>query len=112
MHVRTGRTAGAADDGDCVALLHGLADPREIAGIVAVPRHVARWVRDLDHVAVAVLPARVRNDTRTDGHDARTCRTGEIDTGVERAAARERVGAIAEVRGNPPSDQRQPARDD
>ena len=71
MHVRAGRAARAADDGDRIALLHRLARAHEVARIVAIARHVAGRVRDLDDVAVTVLVAGIRDDARPDGDD--TC---------------------------------------
>jgi hypothetical protein len=55
-------------------------------------------VVDLDELAVAVALAGPNHDTRRDGDDVGTLAAGEIDAFVERAPARERIGAATELR--------------
>src|SRR5690606_37575512 len=63
-------------------------------------------------LAVSEALFRVGHDAGCDCDDLRARRAREVDTAMERLAARERIGAVAEVRRNPTLRHRAPAWDD
>ena len=68
--------------------------------VVAIAGHQAVAMAHLDEIAVAGLLAGERDDARGYRDDVRALGAGEIDALVERLVTRERILALAEIRGD------------
>jgi hypothetical protein len=99
MEMAAGRTAGRAHQADDLAALHagivGDEDLRE----VAVARLDAAAMVDLDEVAVAALAAGMADDAVGGRVDRRADRAGDVDAGMHRRGAAERIRTDAEAGG-------------
>src|SRR6478735_5830610 len=95
MKVRAGRAAGAADLADHVARGHLLADAGAPGGHVGVTGQHAVAVADFDDFTVTGLGSHEGNRTFGRGMDRGADRAAEVEPGVHRRAAVERVAAIA-----------------
>src|SRR3954453_2657287 len=97
--MRPGGTAGRPDETNDLADLHDLADPDIDLGEMAVAGCEAIAVIDLDHAAVAAGPA--GRDDLAVGGDANgiAARGAEVEPGVHRGPAQERIAAHAEAGG-------------
>ena len=84
-----------------LTFLHRVADRDQHALVVRVAGDVAIAVIDLDRLAVAEAILRIGHDAGGDRDDLRAGRAGEVDAAVKGVAAGERIGAMAEVRGDP-----------
>src|SRR5258705_703958 len=100
MQMRTGGAAGASDRSDHLAGHDAVASPRAERGHVGVARPKAVAVVDLDDIAIARALADEGDLPAGGGENRRAHRGLEIKALVERGAAVERVGAIAEARRN------------
>ena len=94
-HMRPGRAAGAAHEGDPLILADGVADVHLHRRIVAVASDVAVAVVDLDQIPVAVAFARKADHAGSHRIDAGAFSTRKVNALVEGATASEGVGTIA-----------------
>src|SRR5262245_5601826 len=99
MQMRAGWAAGRADLADDLAGLLGIADLAVHAGKVAVAGREAVAVVDVDHLAVAALPAGDGHGTVGGGAHRIAGLPGHVEPGVHRGRAQERIDAHAEARG-------------
>ncbi len=97
MQVRAGRTAGRADVGDHLALVHPLALAHCPAREVAVAGRPLAVVLDLEPAAVAAGPAGLLDHSVAGGEHRGAARGAEIDAGVHFGEAQDRVQPEAEA---------------
>src|SRR5690606_23256560 len=102
VQVGPGRAPGVAEPRDDLAALHGVADGDEIRRVVRVAGHVAVAVIDLDELAVTLTRPGPDHDARADRQHLAALAAGKVDPLVERAAAGERIGPLAEARRDVP----------
>src|SRR5690606_6772107 len=102
VQVGPGRAPGVAEPRDDLAALHGVADGDEIRRVVRVAGHVAVAVIDLDELAVTLTRPGPDHDARADRQLLAALAAGKVDPLVERAAAGERIGPLAEARRDVP----------
>ena len=100
VQMRAGRAAARAEAAENVALRDLLAFGDQDFRHMAVAGRQAVAVVDLDHVAVAAHRARVDDAAGGGRREFPAIGLQQIDAGVERRPAEERVGAIAERRGD------------
>src|SRR5690606_8014238 len=98
MEVRTGRSTGVADEADHVASFDLLADAGAPGGHMGVAGHHAVAMADFDDLSVTGLGAHEGNLAVGRRVDRRAERPAEVEPGVHRRAAVERIRAIAEAR--------------
>ena len=99
MEVRAGGTPGRTHQRDQLAAVNARAVGDQDLGQVAIARRDALAVIDLDQIAVAAAAVGMGDDAVGGGIDRGADGTGNVDAGMHRRGAAERVGADAEVAG-------------
>src|SRR5882672_11179183 len=100
MHVRTGRAARGADEGQGVTTGNGSAYGDVERLVVAVARDQAIAMADLDEGSIAGLFTREGNDAGRHRDHVRALRSCEIDALVEGLVTVERILTLTEIRGD------------
>src|SRR6266852_6072486 len=98
VQVRSGRAAGRAEPADNLADLDVLADGDVDLGEMAVACRQTVAVIDLDQLAVAAVPTRRGDGAGRGGADRIAGIAAEVEAGMHRRAAEERIDAHAEAR--------------
>ena len=95
VQMRAGRAAAAADLADDGAGRDVLADLHVDPAQMCVARRKSVAMIDLDHAAVAAVPARLRNDAWRRGMGAGAERRAKVDARMQRRGAEQRILADA-----------------
>src|SRR5690606_14399945 len=98
VKVRPGRTAGAADSADDRAGIDLLPAAGVPSRHVRIASHHAIAMADLDHLAVTGLGTNESHRALSRRMDRRSDGAAEVEPGVHRRAAMERIAAVPEAR--------------
>src|SRR5690242_18199940 len=97
MDVRAGGAAGGTGVGNDVTHPYALARVGNQLAVVRVARHVTVAVVDLDDVAIAAADAGEGDHAFGHRMHRRAQRGGDVDAGMPRGVAAERVGTTTEI---------------